>query len=128
MRARLRTLGPVVGLIPPAVLGLLSLLLTRNSTSAGRGIAGFALGVLAAPGLLVAGVPLSSTSHYAPAIAGSAAFWFLLGLFAAVRATRRPVAGWGDFWRDYAWLAVPVWIGVGAALFVADLALGNALF
>ncbi len=109
-------------------MGLLALALTRNNTSTAKGIAGFALGVLAAPGLLVAGAPLTSTSRYAPAIVGSAVFWALLGMFAGLRATRRPVAGWTDFWREYLWLAVPAWLGVIGALVLANVVLGKALF
>jgi len=128
LRARVRTVGPLLALVPPAVMGLLALALTRNNTSTAKGIAGFALGVLAAPGLLVAGAPLTSTSRYAPAIVGSAVFWALLGMFAGLRATRRPVAGWTDFWREYLWLAVPAWLGVIGALVLANVVLGKALF
>jgi hypothetical protein len=123
-----RTIGPIIGLIPPGVLGLLSWLLIRNSASTAKGVGGFVLGALAAPGLLVAGIPLSATSRYVPAILGSIVLWVALGALAAWRATRRPVAGWREFWREYLWLAIPTWAGVLAALLVANLVLGQALF
>jgi hypothetical protein len=128
VRARVRTIGPIIGLLPPGVLGLISWLLIRDNASTAKGVGGFVLGVLAAPGLLVAGIPLSSTSRYGPAILGSLALWLVLGAVAAWRATRRPVAGWWEFWREYLWLAIPTWVGVLAALLVANLVLGQALF
>jgi hypothetical protein len=107
----------------------MSLLLLRGHTSFVRGIAGFLTAVFAAPGLLVAGVPLrSGLGIYLAAIAGSAALWMLVGVAAALRATQIPVASWRDYWREYAWLAAGVWLGVLAALVVVNLIFGRALF
>ena len=106
--------------------GGLGLVLHRGSTSAARGIGGFALAVLAAPGLLVAGVPLrGGAGLYAVAAAGSALLWMLLGAIAARRATRSPVATWRDFWREWLWLALAVWVGVGLSLVAANFLLGR---
>ena len=128
-RSKLRGAGPVVALLPPAALGLFSLLLLRGNTSLGRGVAGFLAAVLAAPGLLVAGAPLRSGSGvYLGAVAGSAVLWMIVGAVAARRATRLPVASWRDYWREYAWLAVGVWLGVIAALVAVNLIFGRALF
>jgi len=125
-RGRIRSLGPLAGLLPAAVLGGLGLVLHRGSTSAARGIGGFALAVLAAPGLLVAGVPLrGGAGLYAVAAAGSALLWMLLGAIAARRATRSPVATWRDFWREWLWLALAVWVGVGLSLVAANFLLGR---
>jgi hypothetical protein len=126
-RARLRRLGPIAGLIPPAALGALAWLLLRNNTSALRGVGSFVLGVLAAPALLVAGVPLASGGAFAVGIAGSVALWLLVGVLAARRATRTPAASWRDFWREYLWLAGAVWLGTIGALVVANLILGRSL-
>jgi hypothetical protein len=118
-----------VALVPPALLGGVSVLLLRGHTSLVRGIAGFLTAVFAAPGLLVAGVPLrSGRSIYLAAIAGSAVMWMLVGVVAAWRATRMPAASWRDFWREYLWLAVGVWLGVFAALVAVNLVFGRALF
>jgi len=85
--------------------------------------------VFAAPGLLVAGVPLrSGRAVYLVAVAGSAVLWMLIGAIAARRATRLPVASWRDFWREYLWLALGVWLGVVAALIAVNLVFGRALF
>lgn len=128
-RTRLRVLGPIAALIPAALMGLVALLMLRGNTSLARGVGGFALAIFAAPGLLAAGVPLSTgASTYFVAIVASAALWLLIGVLASRRATRSPVATWRDFWREWAWPAAGVWIGVAAALGVADLLLGRTLF
>lgn len=125
-RLQIRRLGAVAGLLLPGVLGALALLLHAGSGSALRGMSSFLLAVLAAPVLLVAGVPLrSGTGTYAIAMLASAALWLAFGAVASLRATRRPASTWRDFWREYAWLAGGVWVGVGAALLVADLMLGR---
>jgi hypothetical protein len=128
-RSKLRGTGPAVALVPPAVLGLISLLLLRGHTSLVRGIAGFLTAVLAAPGLLVAGAPLrSGRAVYLGAVAGSAVLWMIVGAIAANRATRMPVASWRDYWREYLWLAFGVWLGVFVALLAVNLIFGRALF
>jgi hypothetical protein len=128
MRSRIRMLGPILALLPPAVLGLAGTLLLRDNSSTARGALGFGLSVLAAPALLVVGAPLGDSARYGAAVLVSVAFWFVLGVVAAFRATRPPVAGWLDYWREYLWLAVPAWLGVLVAALLANLVLGEALF
>ena len=128
-RTKLRSSGPFVALLPPGVLGAVALLLLRSHTSLVRGVAGFLAAVLAAPGLLVVGAPLrSGRGVYLAAIVGSAVLWMLIGAIAARRATRVPVASWRDFWREYLWLAIGVWLGVVVALIAVNLVFGRALF
>jgi hypothetical protein len=128
-RRAIRSAGPLWGLTPPALLGGLAFLLLRGSTSTVRGVGGFAAAVIAAPGLLAAGVPLSSgATTYLAAIAGSAVLWFVIGLIASRRATVSPVATWADFWKEYVWLFLAVVVGVLLALVAANLILGRALF
>jgi hypothetical protein len=128
-RSKIRASGPIVALVPPAVLGCISLLLLRGHTSLFRGILGFLTAILAAPGLLVAGAPLrSGRSVYLGAVVGSAVLWMIVGAISARRATRIPAASWRDFWREYAWLAVGVWLGVVLALAAVNLIFGRALF
>jgi hypothetical protein len=126
-RNQIRRLGPIAAVLPAGALGLLAWLLVKGSESATRGIPGFGLAVLAAPTLLVVGIPMrSGTGRYVLAGATSALLWLLLGFAAARRATRRPAATWRDFWREFAWLAGGVWLGVVLALVAADLVLGRA--
>jgi hypothetical protein len=128
-RSRIRGTGPIVALLPPAALGCISLLLLRGHTSLARGVAGFLMAVLAAPGLLVAGAPLrSGRSVYLAAIVGSAVLWMIVGAISARRATRLPAASWRDYWHEYVWLALGVWLGVVVALGAVNLIFGRALF
>lgn len=128
-RSKLRSSGPLVALLPPGLLGAVSLLLLRGHTSIVRGVAGFVTAILAAPGLLVAGAPLrSGRGVYLGAVVGSALMWMIVGVIAARRATQIPAASWRDYWREYIWLAAGVWLGVVVALGVVNLIFGRALF
>lgn len=127
-RRSIRRSGALVALVPPAALGLLGIVLLRGSTSLARGVGGFLASCMAAPLLLVAGVPLADSSgRFTLGVVCSVALWMILGVWATVRATRSPVAAWGDYWREYAWLAAGMWLGVVGALVVANLLLGRAL-
>jgi hypothetical protein len=127
-RSQLRVLGPFVAVAPPTVLGLLALVLLHGNHSLGRGAAGFAAAVLAAPGLLVAGAPLASGGGgYVLAVLASAVAWLLLGGLAAARATRSPVATWREYWRELAWMLAGVWLGVLFAALLVNFSLGNPL-
>jgi hypothetical protein len=107
----------------------MSLMLLHGHKSLTRGVAGFLTAVMAAPGLLVAGAPLrSGHGVYLGAIVGSAVLWMVVGAISAMRATRLPAASWRDYWREYLWLAVGVWLGVVVALVAVNLIFGQALF
>lgn len=111
----------------PAVLGSFSwivLTLGRGRQSAVLGLIG---AIISAPGLLLAGAPISGSETYPKAILISVVFWLIIGLIAAARATRRPIAGWPDFWREYLLLWIAVAIGAAAGLGIAVAMIGNAL-
>ena len=111
-RSKLRGSGPFVALLPPALLGVVALLLLRGHTSLVRGVAGFLTAVLAAPGLLVAGVPLrSGRGVYLAAVVGQRRAVDARRRDRGAAGHARPVASWRDFWREYLWLAV----GCGSA-------------
>lgn len=126
-RSRIRTRGPFAALVPPAVLGALALVLLNAFDSTWSGVGGLVAGVCAAPGLLAVGAPLSDRSMWPAGIAISVVLWLLIGFVASRRATRNPVAGWSDFWRDFRTLAVGTWIGAVLALIVVRYILGEAL-
>ena len=59
-RGSIRSRGPLVALVVPALAGVVGLMLLRGNDSTTRGVGGFVLVMLAAPLLTVAGVPLRS--------------------------------------------------------------------
>ena len=127
-RYRIRRLGPLVALAPAAFLALASFALLHGNTATARGVAGFAAAMLGGPALMAFGVPLANgTGKLLLGTAASAGLWLFVGLLAARRATRSPVARWRDFWREYLWLAAGIWTGVVVALAVVQLTVGRAL-
>ena len=127
-RYRIRRFGPLVALLPGALLGVVSYLLLHDNTATSRGVAGFAAAMLGGPVLMAFGVPLASGSgRLALGALVSAVLWLVVGLVAARRATRSPVATWRNFWREYIWLAAGIWAGVIVALVVVELSVGRAL-
>ena len=125
-RRRIRRFGPIAALLPAAVLGAIAWAALYDNTSSVRGLVGFLLAVLAAPTLLVAGVPLTTGSAtYLVVFLGSAVIWFAIGSVATRRATRTPVASWSDYWREFVWLAAGLWLGVLVSLAAIDLLLGR---
>ena len=116
-------------MLPPLALGGLAVVLLHHNESTVRGAAGFVAAILAAPGLVLVGMPLSTgAAVWLVGLGGSAVLWLWIGAVASKRATRSPAASWRDFWREFAWLAAGVWIGTIAAFAVADLVLGRPLF
>lgn len=114
-------------MLPPGVLGLLGVAALRLFDNRWSGLFGLLSGLVAAPGLLVAGAPFGDDSRYGMFVLASIPLWLLIGLVASRRATRAPIATWADYWREYAWLAGGVVVGVGAALAVASAAIGDPL-
>lgn len=125
-RRQLRSRGAAAGLLPPLALGAVAAAALFENAAAARGALGFVCAVLAAPGLLVAGAPLTTgAAMLAAGIGGSAVLWLMIGQLAAKRATRSPAADWRDYWREYLWLAAGVWLGVVVALVAVNLLLGR---
>lgn len=126
-RTRIRTLGPFVAVVPPAIVGAVALLLLRDNTALSRGLGGFLAALFAAPVLPILGVPFEDSSVYLPAVVASGVVWILLGVIASRRATRGPIATWRDFWGQMIWLIAGVWVGVVLALVIANVVLGRSL-
>ncbi len=117
-----------MGLVVPAIVGVIALISLRLVDGPASGAIGLVGGVAAAPALLAVGAPFGDSAQYPEAVAASAVLWLVVGFVASRRATRNPVATWGDYWRHYAWLCAGIWIGVGAALGIAALAISDSLF
>lgn len=126
-RRRIRLLGPLFGLIPMAILGATSVIALRVGDGRSSGLIGLISGVSAAPGLLVAGAPLSDNARYPLAVLASVPLWLLLGWIASRRATKRSLASWRDYTRELIWLTIAVVMGAVAALVAATTVLGESL-
>jgi len=126
-RARIRLLGPLVGLTPMVILGAIAMISLRVGDGRTSGLIGLVAGVSAAPGLLLAGAPFADDARYPLAVVASTPLWFLLGLLASRRATRIPTANWWDYARELFWLTVAVVLGASGALIAATTVLGESL-
>ena len=89
---RIRTIGPLLGLVPMAILGGIAAVALRLGDGRTSGLIGLVTGVSAAPGLLIAGAPFADDGRYPLAVIASIPLWLLLGLIASRRATKRPMA------------------------------------
>ena len=126
-RTRIRSRGPFLAIVPPLLLGAVSLLALNLFDGKLSGRVGLILGVMAAPALPAVGAPFSDPDVYPIGVAISALLWLVVGAIAAHRSTRNPMATWSDFWRTFLWLAGGIWVGAMVALLVARLAVGDAL-
>ena len=120
----MRKHGGVVAVGMSASLALFGLILVALPSSL-LGIVGYLVLVIALPVLSIAGVPAVSTfASYTIATLASAAIWFGLGQVSAIRATRRAVAGWPEWVREFRPLAIGVAIGAVMALALSGIVLG----
>lgn len=126
-RTRIRVFGPLLGLVPMALLGAIAWLSLRIANGRTSGLLGLVAGVSAAPGLLFAGAPFADDSRYPMAIVASVPLWLFLGLVASRRATRSTVASWRDFWREMTFLTIAVVLGAIVALAAATMILDESL-
>lgn len=109
MSASLELVGLILVALPSSLLGMV----------------GYLVLVIALPVLSIAGVPAISTlASYTIATLASAAIWFGLGQVSAIRATRRAVAGWPEWVREFRPLAIGVAIGAVMALALSGIVLG----
>jgi hypothetical protein len=107
-----KVLGPIAGLILPGLSLAAWWLFVHWGGSTIRGAAGFLSASFAGPTLLLLGVPIKGgTTRYAIAFVTSAALWLILGAWASRRASIAPVPKWSSWWREFLWLAIPVWLG-----------------
>jgi hypothetical protein len=123
-RNLVRKRGGAVAVAMSASLALLGLILLVLPSSL-LGMVGYLILVIALPVLSIAGIPAVSTfASYAIATVASAAIWFGLGQVSAIRATRRAVAGWPEWAREFRPLAIGIAIGAVMALALSGIVLG----
>jgi hypothetical protein len=120
-RLAIRRRSPFVALGLPALLGCISALLLNWGGSTARGFLGSAAVLLAAPTALFAGAPvLGGSTRYLVVALTSLLVWLLIGFWAGARSTRNPICDWRDYWREYAALVIPMWVGVIVAYGVTE--------
>jgi hypothetical protein len=123
-RNLVRKRGGAVAVAMSASLALFGLILLVLPSSL-LGMVGYLILVIALPVLSIAGIPAVSTfASYAIATVASAAIWFGLGQVSAIRATRRAVAGWPEWAREFRPLAIGIAIGAVLALALSGIVLG----
>lgn len=127
-RTEIRHKGPLCALGPPLALGAVAVVCISFFESQITGMIGLVSAYFAAPALPVVGAPFSGTDRHPLAIVISTILWVIVGVVASRRATRDPMATWGDFWRTYAWLAGGIWLGAIVPMAVARFAIGGQLF
>lgn len=89
------------------------------------GVIGYLIVNAGIPALALTGVPaISAASRIVIAIVASVGLWWTIGHFSAVRASRRSIAGWSEWRREFRPLAIGVWAGTILALGVAAFVLG----
>lgn len=109
LAACLAIIGAVLIILPGALLGVI----------------GFMFLNFGLPLLPLTGVPaVSGTSNYLIAILGSAAMWWGVGHFAALRASRNAIVDWPEWRREFQPLAIGIWVGTVLALVVTAFVLG----
>ncbi|MEY2710323.1 MAG: hypothetical protein RL487_106, partial [Actinomycetota bacterium] len=81
--------------------------------------------VAAFPLMPVAGIPAANgTVRVALAAGASLLVWWFLGQMVAARVTRRAVAGWREWTREFLVLGAGLWLGAVGSVLLAALALG----
>lgn len=89
------------------------------------GIVAFVSLVMALPVMPILGMPAAGgTGRFLLALAVSALVWWFVGQSVAGRVTRRPVAGWREWSREFVIVGSGLWLGALGALALAALLLG----
>ncbi len=132
---KIRRSGWLVALVVPALLlGLTAVAKVVLSCPTGQVCStsfatNWVLPGMALPTAILWGVPLKGgTNRYIGVVATSALLWALLGIYAARRATRRPIATWRTWLREYALLLIGVWVGVFLGLLALAAIVGQNTF
>ena len=89
------------------------------------GVIGFVSLVIAVPVMPILGMPVAGGSgRLMIAIGTSAVIWWLLGQSVAGRVTRKPVAGWREWAREFLVVGSGIWAGALGGLLLAAFVLG----
>lgn len=123
-RHRVRRRGGLVAVAIAAGMAIIGTVLIWLP-GAIAGVIGFLFINAGLPALSLAGIPaISGAGRFLIAVVASAAAWWTIGHFAAVRASRRAIVDWTEWRREFQPLAIGVWVGTILALGVAAFVLG----
>ena len=104
--------GPLMAVLNASGIGAFAALLLVGSNSAVRGIPGFVFAIAAVPTLPLFGVPvMGGTTRWVLALVSSGVMWYFVGRLAAIRSTRRPMTSWPEWRREWARIAIGIWVG-----------------
>lgn len=124
-RRSVRALGGLTGVAVSLSIAVAGWLAKVAVGGAVGGAVSFTALVAAFPLMPIAGIPAASgTLRIAGAVIASLAVWWVLGQMVAGRVTRRAVAGWQEWTREFLVLGSGLWLGAVGAVLLAALALG----
>lgn len=107
-----RAWGPLLAIGIATGIGAVAALLLVGSNSAVRGIPGFVFAIAAVPTLTLFGVPvMGGTTRWMLALLTSGVMWYFVGRLAAIRSTSRPMTSWPEWRREWARIAIGIWVG-----------------
>lgn len=124
-RRSVRRNGGIVGVALSLSLAVFGMLVKAVVGGAAGGALSFAALVAAFPVMPVTGVPAADgTWRILGSVAVSLGVWWVLGQVAAARVTRRAVAGWREWLREFVVFGSGLWLGAVGAALIAAVALG----
>lgn len=124
-RRSIRRRGGFVGVATAFTLWLFGVVAGALVSGPLGGAVSFLFMVIAMPVMPIFGMPASGgSSRLYAAMAISAILWWFLGQVVAARVSHRPVVGWSEWLREFATLALGLWIGAAGGLIIGALALG----
>lgn len=124
-RRSVRRRGGVVAIALAAALWLAGLAGGALVDGPVGGVVSFFFLVMALPVMPLLGMPAAGGGTILlAAIAASAVLWWMLGQVVAGRVTRRPVAGWREWTREFMVIGLGLWVGAAGGLALGALVLG----
>ena len=124
-RRDVRRRGGAAGIVVAVSLWVAGLVLRVVLGGTLGGVASFIFLVMALPVMPLLGMPASGgTIRFVVSLAVSGTLWWFVGQVVAGRVTRRPVAGWREWLREFVVVSMGIWAGAAGGLVLAALALG----
>ena len=124
-RRSVRARGGLTGVVVSLSILVVGWLARMVIGGALGGAVSFVAMVAAFPLMPVAGIPAANgTVRVALAAGASLLVWWFLGQMVAARVTRRAVAGWREWTREFLVLGAGLWLGAVGSVLLAALALG----